>query len=171
MEDQPRFERLREIHRLAVVKASKEDPTLTTEKLADDFDCGHATINRVLKAAGNKWKKGPIDAARAHSRIGAQRQKIAQKLVEVDRTVLGVAGCHSLHSPDMLPSDYHLFRKLEHFLNKKKFGDISHLRRGLTALLNPRTMISLSSVLTCCLRGGNVFRMMAHTLDSVDEQL
>jgi histone-lysine N-methyltransferase SETMAR len=39
---------------------------------------------------------------------------------------------HPPYSPDLSPSDFHLFRSLEHFLNKKKFRDIEHLRRELT---------------------------------------
>jgi histone-lysine N-methyltransferase SETMAR len=39
---------------------------------------------------------------------------------------------HPPYSPDLSPSDYHLFRSLEYFLVKNKFRNINHLRRGLT---------------------------------------
>lgn len=39
---------------------------------------------------------------------------------------------HPPYSPDLSPSDFHVSRSLEHFLNKKKFRDINHLRRELT---------------------------------------
>jgi histone-lysine N-methyltransferase SETMAR len=39
---------------------------------------------------------------------------------------------HPPYSPDLSPSDFHLFRSLEHWLAKNKFRNIEHLRRELT---------------------------------------
>jgi len=244
--DQPRSGRPREIDRDAVIEAIDLDPTLTTQDLADEFDCGHAQISRILKAAGKKWRKGhwiPHELSQAQKR---KRQDIAQKLLRRHRrapflnniitidekwiffrsqrrrnqwispgqrgtptprpnqhapkamlivfwdrtgplywdllpagqTINAERYCehldrcsealprrrrrnvvllqdnarphvarltqakltelgwerldHPPYSPDLSPSDFHLFRSLEHWLNKKKFRDINHLRRELT---------------------------------------
>lgn len=39
---------------------------------------------------------------------------------------------HPPYSPDLSPSDFHLFRSLEHWLSKNEFRNIRHLRRELT---------------------------------------
>ena len=45
---------------------------------------------------------------------------------------------HPPYSPDLSPSDFHLFRSLEHFLNKKKFRNSGHLRRELTVFFESK---------------------------------
>jgi histone-lysine N-methyltransferase SETMAR len=45
---------------------------------------------------------------------------------------------HPPYSPDLSPSDFHLFRSLEHWLNKKKFRNINHLRRELTTFFESK---------------------------------
>ena len=37
---------------------------------------------------------------------------------------------HPPYSPDIAPSDYHLFRSLQHLLNDKTFTDMNALRNG-----------------------------------------
>ncbi|KAJ1366604.1 hypothetical protein KIN20_027296 [Parelaphostrongylus tenuis] len=49
--DQLRWERRRQVDREAGIEATEEDSTLTTQKLATDFDCDHATGSRILKSA------------------------------------------------------------------------------------------------------------------------
>ncbi|KAJ1373382.1 hypothetical protein KIN20_035762 [Parelaphostrongylus tenuis] len=48
--DKLRSARPHEVDREAAIDAIEEDPTLVVEKLADDVNCGHATISRILKA-------------------------------------------------------------------------------------------------------------------------
>jgi len=247
LNDQPRSGRPREIDREAVIEAIEEDPTLTTEDLAGDFECTQMAIWKILKAAGKKWRKSnwiPKELTQAQKN---KRKKIARKLlrrqnrtpfldniVTVDEkwiffesqrrpmqylspgqrgtptprpnrfapkamliifwdrtgpihwdllpageTINAERYCehldrcnralprrrcrnvillqdnarphvarltqakltelnwewldHPPYSPDLSPSDFHLFRSLEHWLNKKKFRNIEHLRRELTA--------------------------------------
>ncbi|KAJ1373288.1 hypothetical protein KIN20_035648 [Parelaphostrongylus tenuis] len=60
------------------------DPTSTVEDLADDFDCGVATISRILKAAGKKWKSGWI----THEVIQAQLLKRKTSLKNAESSCL-----------------------------------------------------------------------------------
>lgn len=81
LEDQPRTERPREIDREAVIEAIEEDPTLTTGDLANDFECSNEQIQKILKAAGKKWRKGNWVS---HDLTQAQKNKkkqIAQKFI------------------------------------------------------------------------------------------
>ncbi len=39
---------------------------------------------------------------------------------------------HPPYSPDMAPSDYHLFRSLEHFLRHKKFQNVNEMSVALS---------------------------------------
>jgi histone-lysine N-methyltransferase SETMAR len=244
--DQPRSGRPREIDREAVIEAIDLDPTLTTEDLADEFECTQMAIWKILKAAGKKWRKGrwvPKELTQAQKR---RRMEVAQALlnrprranllaniVTVDEkwiffqsqrrrnqwlspgqqgtptprpnqhapkamlivfwnrngplhwdllpageTINAERYCehldrcnqalprrhrrnvillhdnarphiarltqakltelhwerldHPPYSPDLSPSDYHLFRSLEHFLSEQRFRNIEHLRRELT---------------------------------------
>lgn len=45
---------------------------------------------------------------------------------------------HPPYSPDLSPSDYHLFRSLEHFLSKRKFRNINQLRQGLVSFFDSK---------------------------------
>ncbi len=38
---------------------------------------------------------------------------------------------HPAYSPDLAPSDYHLFRSMEHFLREKKFKNEDDIRNQL----------------------------------------
>ena len=50
--DKKRSGRPREVDRAAVVNAAEAHPSMTTRMLAEDFDCHHAEIARILHAAG-----------------------------------------------------------------------------------------------------------------------
>ena len=63
---------------------------------------------------------------------------------------------HPPYSPDITPSDYHLFRALQHFLVGKKFENIDILRRILSRRNNGRTRKMRRS---CTTRGGLHFFM------------
>uniref|UniRef100_A0A914DXK5 Transposase n=1 Tax=Acrobeloides nanus TaxID=290746 RepID=A0A914DXK5_9BILA len=39
---------------------------------------------------------------------------------------------HPLYSPDLFPSDYYLFRSLEHWLRGKRFTTVKEMRESLT---------------------------------------
>ncbi|XP_053206260.1 histone-lysine N-methyltransferase SETMAR-like [Panonychus citri] len=48
---------------------------------------------------------------------------------------------HPPYSPDLAPSDYHLFRSLEHFLRNKKFENRSALYNGLKTFFDSKSPI------------------------------
>jgi transposase len=52
LKDKDHTGRPQEIDREAVVSAIEENPTMTTRMLADDFDCSHAAIEKILHEAG-----------------------------------------------------------------------------------------------------------------------
>ena len=43
---------------------------------------------------------------------------------------------HAAYSPDLAPSDFHLFRPLKHYLREKKFDDLSRLKTEMTTFFD-----------------------------------
>lgn len=39
---------------------------------------------------------------------------------------------HPAYSPDLAPTDYHLFRSMQHFLTEKKFADLENVRKEVS---------------------------------------
>uniref|UniRef100_A0A914EJM2 Transposase n=1 Tax=Acrobeloides nanus TaxID=290746 RepID=A0A914EJM2_9BILA len=160
--DKKRSGRPREVDRAAVVNAAEAHPSMTTRMLAEDFDCHHAEIARILHAAGKKWLKSrwfPKELTEAQKR---KRVEIATKLlcrhrrspffdfivtcdekwipfVNDERHDLGWEILdHPPYSPDMAPSDFYLFRSLEHWLRGKKFRTIEEMRQSLTEFFDSK---------------------------------
>ena len=87
-------------------------------------------LQRLAEAACAKFpalanRKGILlqqDNARPHSAKITQ-----QKIRELGWEVLP----HPTYSPDVAPSDYYLFRSLQHFLAGKKFGTYDHVKNAL----------------------------------------
>lgn len=87
--------------------------------------CQH--LDRCNRALPRRRRRNVIllqDNARPHV-----ARLTRAKLNELDWELLD----HPPYSPDLSPSDFHLFRSMEHFLRNEKFRDINHLRRGLNA--------------------------------------
>lgn len=244
LEDQPRSGRPQEVDRQAVLAAVEETPSLTTRMLADDFNCDHSTIVRILNELGKVWMKTrwvphELTPAQMTKRVnGAQtllnrqnrvpfldqlitgdekwisfknpnpqhewrspgekssarpkkdfrhtkamlcvfwsaRGVVHWELLEDGQTVNSDVYCQQLervnqalgrrrgqvvflddnarphrsrqtngkistlrwdrldhppYSPDLAPSDFHLFRSLQHFLKGKQFEDINQMREAL----------------------------------------
>ena len=51
-----------------------------------------------------------------------------QKVLDLGWEVLP----HPAYSPDLAPTDFHLFRALQNFLTEKKYRDRNHLEQDLT---------------------------------------
>jgi histone-lysine N-methyltransferase SETMAR len=78
-------------------------------------------------------RKGPIllhDNARPH--VGKVTQK---KLSELRIEVLP----HPAYSPDLSPTDYHMFKHLDNFLRDKKFTDQRAVEKAFFDFINAQT--------------------------------
>ena len=62
------------------------------------------------------------DNARSYAALG-----IRQKIAEVDWKILS----HPPYSPNIAPSDYHLFLSLQNFLTGKKFKNEEDIKQAL----------------------------------------
>ena len=51
-DDKKRSGRTQEVDRDAVVNTVKDHPSMTTRMLADEFNCSHTEIEKILKEAG-----------------------------------------------------------------------------------------------------------------------
>jgi len=60
IKDKMRSGRPREIDREAVVNAAEDHPSMTTRMLAEDFDCHHSEIEKILHEAGLSFISGFI---------------------------------------------------------------------------------------------------------------
>ena len=80
------------------------------------------------------------DNARPHTSLSTRT-----KLLELGWKVMS----HPPYSPDLAPSDYHLFRSLQNFLNGKNFSNNddlkSHLAEFFAVMLRTRNSISARS--------------------------
>ena len=52
LQDKEHPSRSREVDREAVIRTIKISPTMTTRMLADDFECSHTAIEKILHEAG-----------------------------------------------------------------------------------------------------------------------
>lgn len=77
-------------------------------------------------------RKGVVfhhDNARPHTSLVTR-----QKLLELDWDVLS----HPPYSPDLVPSDYHLFRSMQNSLNGKIFNNADDVRSHLIQFFNSK---------------------------------
>ena len=45
---------------------------------------------------------------------------------------------HAAYSPDLAPTDYHLFRSLEHYLREQSFSDYQEVKNSLDSLFESK---------------------------------
>ena len=119
MNDQPREGRSREIDRETVIDAIDLDPTFTNRDLAQDFQCSHTQIARILKAAKKRWlqghwvpyllteaqKRNRVRIAHDHLNRGRRRQSL-NNIVTVDEKWVPFANAHRINqwlSPGQRP--------------------------------------------------------------------
>jgi histone-lysine N-methyltransferase SETMAR len=72
LKDKQHTGRPQEIDREAVIQTIETNPTLTTRMLADDFNCSHTAIEKILHEAGLKWRKTRLVP---YQLMDAQKQK------------------------------------------------------------------------------------------------
>lgn len=109
----------------------KTNETINATKYCLDIDIVHEKLKQLRPALVNR--KGPIllqDNARPHvSRL------TLQKLSELGVEVLP----HPPYSPDLAPSDYHLFKHLAHHMKDKQFTDVTSLKQEFIDFIESRT--------------------------------
>ena len=79
-------------------------------------------------------KKVILHHDNARPNVSLARQK---KIMELGWEVLS----HPSYSPDLAPSDYHLFLALQHFLNGKSFMKMEMLKQHCLSFLFPKTSL------------------------------
>ena len=129
LEDEEHGQRPEIVDNEALKEAVESDPSQTTRELANKFGCHHATISNHLHAIGNSNRCGKwVDPATAKFLHDNARPHVAkviqQKIEELDWEVLP----HPPYSPDLAPSDYHLFRSMQHYLAEKKFKNCDEVK-------------------------------------------
>uniref|UniRef100_A0A5S6R3X4 HTH_48 domain-containing protein n=1 Tax=Trichuris muris TaxID=70415 RepID=A0A5S6R3X4_TRIMR len=105
--------------------------TMTGEKYSSELKIMHEKLKEIRPRLLNR--KGPIllhDNARPHvSKI------VARKLAELRYETLS----HSPYSPDLSPTDYHLFKHLELFLRGKTFPNEEAAKQTFRDFINSRS--------------------------------
>uniref|UniRef100_A0A1I7U6J1 HTH_48 domain-containing protein n=1 Tax=Caenorhabditis tropicalis TaxID=1561998 RepID=A0A1I7U6J1_9PELO len=112
-EDSPHNGRPKEIEEDELLALVKEDPRQSTRSLATKL--GYSQIYFLH------------DNARPHV-----AKVTRQKIQELGWMILP----HPPYSPDMAPTDYHLFRSLNHFLDGKEFHNQDDLRTAIQSFFD-----------------------------------
>ncbi|XP_017368133.1 histone-lysine N-methyltransferase SETMAR isoform X2 [Cebus imitator] len=105
--------------------------TITSEKYAQEIDEMHQKLQCLPLALVNR--KGPIllhDNARPHI-----IQPTLQKLNELGYEVLP----HPPYSPDLLPTNYHIFKHLNNFLQGKRFHNQQDAENAFQEFIKSRS--------------------------------
>ena len=110
------------------LQLSEPSETITSEKYAQQIDEMHPKLEHLQPALGNR--KGPV---LFHDNTQPRvTQLMLQKLNELGYEVL----FHLPHSPNLLPTDYHIFKHLDSFLQGKCFHNQQEAENGFKSLLN-----------------------------------
>ena len=102
----------------------------TNKTITADYYC--AQLDRVAEKTNGKYEKLYFlhDNARPHV-----AKKTFQKLQDLGWTVLP----HPPYSPDLAPTDYHLFLSLSDYMRDKQFDDEEHLKTELSTFFSSRS--------------------------------
>lgn len=109
----------------------KPGETITAVTYCHEIDEMHRKLTSLCPALVNR--KGPIlqhDNARPHV-----AQETLKKLNELGYETLP----HPPYSPDLAPTDYHIFKHLEHFLREQLLNDREHAENAFREFVESRT--------------------------------
>ncbi len=98
--------------------------TLNAERYSQQLERSSKALEEKRPIQGHGRRKVILlhDNAKPHVAISTQ-----QTIMDLGWEVLP----HPAYSPDLAPSDYHLFRSMEHFLREKKFKNEDDIRNQL----------------------------------------
>lgn len=104
--------------------------TITADKYCSELEQMHQKLSIQQPSLVNR--KGILllhDNARPHV-----SKKTLQKLSELNIEVLK----HPPYSPDLAPTDFHLFKHLDHVLSQKTFADHEGVKKAISDFINSR---------------------------------
>lgn len=101
------------------------------ETINSDVYC--ETLQRLRRAIQNK-RRGMLSAKVFFIHDNARPHASARTREELHRLKWEIFG-HPPYSPDLAPSDFHLFPKLKEFLGGKQFGNDDELKEAVTTWL------------------------------------
>ncbi|EZA58510.1 Histone-lysine N-methyltransferase SETMAR, partial [Ooceraea biroi] len=111
------------------------DPTLTVREVAERLNVHHSTVVRHLRRLGkvkklDKWVPHELTEREPHV-----AKKTIKKLSELNIEVLP----HPPYSPDISPTDYHLFKHLDGFLTGKVFQEEKRVKDAFHEFIGSRS--------------------------------
>nr|pir hypothetical protein B0564.5 - Caenorhabditis elegans [Caenorhabditis elegans] len=102
----------------------------TNKTITADYYC--AQLDRVAEKINGKYEKLYFLHDNAMPHVA---KKTFQKLQDLGWTVLP----HPPYSPDLAPTDYHLFLSLSDYMRDKQFDDEEHLKTELSTFFSSRS--------------------------------
>ena len=106
--------------------------TVTAQLYSYQLEGVHATLNKTHLAPVNR--KGVIllhDNARPHV-----AKMVHEKIAQLGWEVLP----HPPYSPDLVPSDYHLFRSLQHYLGEKSYDKEADIKNDIQSFFDSKPL-------------------------------
>lgn len=107
-------------------RALEEDPQKSTRRLSEELGASKDTIHRQIKTLGKSYR----------SCRSVPHELTPAKIQELGGIELLP---HPAYSPDLAPSDYHLFRSMAHFLRRRNFDNIEAVQVGLAEFFASKT--------------------------------
>lgn len=121
-----------DIHGIIYYEILNEGETITAERYSQMLK----RMNDALKQR-RPWKgQGTRPVYLLHDNAKPHTAKLTQETINgLSWNVLP----HAAYSPDMAPSDYYLFRSLEHFLREKSYKNRGEVENALVTFFNSKT--------------------------------
>jgi [histone H3]-lysine36 N-dimethyltransferase SETMAR len=111
-------------------RGDENGETVTAMMYCSQLQRIHESLLKSRPVLPNRWEVLLLyDNTRPHV-----AKKTQMKLIKFDREVLP----HPPYSPDIAPSDYHLFRAMDNFMQNKEFRNGDELKQEVDKFLTSR---------------------------------